>query len=104
MRPIFIYHYEKDMNNRAREFYDLFMHDGEMIEKDYQKATAQHRMEEKSNQGGTSAKSASSKFNNDILKSVTSVGFKRKEQQIRQRESIRGNREDETGVAHQETP
>ena len=48
MRPIFIYHYEKDMHNRAREFYDLFMHDGEKIEKQYEKAAEQQRKEEAS--------------------------------------------------------
>ena len=36
MRPIFIYHYEKDMHNKAREFYDLFMHDGEKIEEQFE--------------------------------------------------------------------
>ena len=40
MRPIFIYHYEKDMHNKAREFYDLFMHDGEKIERQYEEAAA----------------------------------------------------------------
>ena len=48
MRPIFIYHYEKDMHNRAREFYDLFMHDGERIEKQYNEVAAQQRREEAS--------------------------------------------------------
>ena len=48
MRPIFIYHYEKDMHNRAREFYDLFMHDGERIEKQYNEVAAQQRKEEAS--------------------------------------------------------
>ena len=48
MRPIFIYHYEKDMHNRAREFYDLFMHDGERIERQYNEVAAQQRKEEAS--------------------------------------------------------
>lgn len=48
MRPVFIYHYEKDMVNRAREFYDLFMHDGDKIEKQYEHAAEQQRMEDRS--------------------------------------------------------
>jgi len=48
MRPIFIYHYEKRMHDRAREFYDLFMHEGQKIEEQYEAAAAEQRREDKS--------------------------------------------------------
>ena len=57
MRPIFIYHYEKSMHNKAREFYDLFMHDGEKIEKKYEEAAAQQRKDERSVSAKHGAKS-----------------------------------------------
>lgn len=35
MKPIFIYKYEKDMQKKSQEFFELFMKNGEEIEKDF---------------------------------------------------------------------
>lgn len=41
MRPIFIYRYEKQMQDKAREFYDIFMHEGTALEKIFAKNNEQ---------------------------------------------------------------
>lgn len=38
MRPVFIYHYEKDMERKATDFYELFKEDGEFMEHFFAKA------------------------------------------------------------------
>ena len=37
MKPIFIYKYEKNMQKRSKEFFDLFMKQGNEIESEFQR-------------------------------------------------------------------
>lgn len=43
MKPIFIYKYEKDMQKKSKEFFDLFMKEGDTIEKEFLKENMAHQ-------------------------------------------------------------
>jgi len=39
MKPVFIYKYERDMQKKSKEFFNLFMKQGDAIEKDFLQET-----------------------------------------------------------------
>jgi len=75
MRPIFIYHYEKDMEQKATDFYELFKEDGEFMESVYAKANiAQAEQDKKdgaSSHGKKTGSDKSGKQMDTLMRSIT---------------------------------